>query len=150
MIRSYKGLKTGEKEVIKEEQNGTCGICFSDNVPLVIDHDHETGFVRKALCVKCNNGLGQFDDDYDTLLRAACYVLVHKAGLSDLRIGYRLMFDDMQKRLETHMRQVRRKAKEQICQQKRELSSNPVNAEETTRIVEHVGPEMSMPRDLGH
>lgn len=145
MLQSYKGLNADGKEEIKQNQKGMCGICFAENVLLVIDHDHETGFVRKALCYKCNAGLGMFDDDYDTLLRAACYVLVHKAGLDDLRIGYRLMFEDMSKNWSIRFREIRKKAQEQLCQAKQQVELADVV--EDTPIAAPVGQEMSTPKD---
>ena len=121
MRQSYTYLTPSKKEEIKQEQKGICAICFRDTEPLVIDHEHTTDFVRQALCVRCNNGLGCFEDDWDILLRAACYVIVHKAGLSDLRIGYRLLFDEAQKQMARQLANAKREAKKQLCQQVLEL-----------------------------
>ncbi len=120
-MQSYTNLTPEEKEQIKQEQKGVCAICFSDTEALVIDHDHKTDFVRQALCVKCNNGLGQFNDDHETLLRAACYVIVHKANLTDIRIGYKLLFEEARRKEAQWMINIKKTAQEQFRQAKREL-----------------------------
>jgi len=59
------------------EQNGTCLICHQVNIRgryLVVDHNHKTGKIRGLLCYHCNNGLGQFKDNIDSLLEAAKYL----------------------------------------------------------------------------
>ncbi len=51
-----------------------CGICGSFTRKLHIDHDHETGKVRGALCGRCNIGLGIFGDNSAGLLVALAYL----------------------------------------------------------------------------
>ena len=118
MQRLYKDLTPTEKEEIKAEQKGTCAICFRDTEPLVIDHDHETGYVRQGLCMRCNLGLGAFEDDWDMLLRALCYVAVHKAGLTDIRIGFRILVEDAKKRVNKWDESLAKEANRQLCKAK--------------------------------
>lgn len=54
---------------------GKCGICsrpFSRSPH--IDHDHVTGKVRGLLCYPCNSGIGQFQDNIETLKNAIAYL----------------------------------------------------------------------------
>jgi hypothetical protein len=54
-----------------------CGICGRqprDDISFHVDHDHETGEIRGLLCVRCNNALGDFDDDIDRMKQALRYV----------------------------------------------------------------------------
>lgn len=69
------GLRT-----LLDSQNNRCSICekeFSfdsiDTKPY-IDHCHQSEKIRSALCMKCNSGLGQFEDDGDRLRKAANYL----------------------------------------------------------------------------
>jgi hypothetical protein len=68
-----------------KEQAGKCAICSKSHslfdkatTQLVVDHDHETGEVRKLLCNKCNQGLGLFNDSEQLLLEASEYLKQHK------------------------------------------------------------------------
>lgn len=76
MPRKPKRLRT---DYIKrlDKQGGRCAICGrypSKNRALAEDHDHEDGFIRGLLCLKCNVGLGYFGDDALRLRRAAEYL----------------------------------------------------------------------------
>lgn len=62
-------------------QEYCCAICrtpFSDTKP-VVDHDHATGKVRGVLCDACNNGLGRFKDNPQSLRRAISYLMLRRA-----------------------------------------------------------------------
>lgn len=66
--RTY-GLTLEEAETLLAKGCGICG-----EAGTVIDHDHETGEVRGALCRTCNLGLGHFKDDPGLLERALKYL----------------------------------------------------------------------------
>jgi Recombination endonuclease VII len=71
------GLTLDEFERLLAAQGGGCAICgsrSSGNISLHVDHDHESGLVRGLLCVRCNNGLGQFKESFRLMSRAADYV----------------------------------------------------------------------------
>lgn len=52
-----------------------CIICGdTSDMQLAIDHDHKTGYVRGALCSRCNLGLGHFRDNPELLRQAALYL----------------------------------------------------------------------------
>ena len=88
--RKYKYGLTDEKFLaILSEQGSKCAICGikldfkpRDNKhrigKLNIDHCHTTGKVRGFLCMKCNAGLGLFNDDFKTVYRAYKYLSKHK------------------------------------------------------------------------
>jgi len=57
-----------------------CAICSTASATLCVDHNHETGRVRKLLCPACNSGLGMFKDS-PTLLRLAADYLADGEGI---------------------------------------------------------------------
>lgn len=64
---------------MKKSQSNKCLICEADekeskNGRLVVDHCHSTGKIRGLLCDKCNNGLGRFNDNIETLRSAINYL----------------------------------------------------------------------------
>lgn len=60
------------------KQEGCCAICgiHQSELPnkLCIDHDHITGMVRGLLCLKCNSGIGKFQDNTELLGNAIEYL----------------------------------------------------------------------------
>lgn len=70
--RKY-GITIERYDELLASQGGRCAICRREprpDISLHLDHDHETGKLRGILCFRCNNSLGDLDDD-PTLLRAA-------------------------------------------------------------------------------
>lgn len=63
------------------EQNNVCAICSKENIvknkPLAVDHCHTTGKVRGLLCYHCNDGLGKFKDNINSLNYAVKYLEKH-------------------------------------------------------------------------
>lgn len=80
------GLSVQEYDLILVKQNGCCAICkiVPSERRLAVDHDHRTQRIRGLLCVKCNRGLGLFNDDPAFLASASIYLSnqqqVEKAG----------------------------------------------------------------------
>lgn len=71
------GLTTEEYEAIIAFQGGHCAICNRAKGirrRLSVDHCHETGEVRGALCNTCNRMLGHLRDDQAAFFRAADYL----------------------------------------------------------------------------
>lgn len=79
--RTY-GISFKEVEELLNSQNHLCAICNEEGfkmhdgvwTKLCIDHDHETGEVRGALCHNCNRGLGLFKDSVNNLKSAISYL----------------------------------------------------------------------------
>lgn len=72
--------KRQQLERFVSNQDGRCAICFNilrSRRQIHLDHCHETGKWRGALCVQCNTGLGQFGDKIENLERAIKYLIKH-------------------------------------------------------------------------
>jgi len=79
--RSYKRGKTFPKGItdfakaLEARGLPECIICGDPRTErFAVDHDHKTGYVRGALCLRCNMGIGQFRDDPELLRLAALYL----------------------------------------------------------------------------
>ncbi len=86
-LRKY-GLTLAEYDRMEAEQDGRCYICGEREVVqrkpkggrpntiahLSVDHDHETGQVRRLLCNRCNRAIGLFRDNPHLLEKAATYL----------------------------------------------------------------------------
>jgi hypothetical protein len=86
------GISISEYEAMLAVQDGGCAICKrppSPSISLHVDHDHETGRIRGLLCFRCNNSLGDLDDD-PALLRAALRYVEPDEIERDPRIEARL------------------------------------------------------------
>ena len=79
LMRTY-GITLEEHTRMFEEQNGVCYLCKKPGdgrwKKLCVDHDHETGKVRKLLCRSCNTALGQVGDNVDLLKAMIDYLSV--------------------------------------------------------------------------
>ena len=69
------GLSWVDYKALLARQNGACAICKKKpRRALAIDHCHATTKVRGLLCLKCNSGLGFFEDNPDLLRVAIAYL----------------------------------------------------------------------------
>lgn len=80
-------LEKGELQELRLSQQNKCAICFRE-LPLCVDHNHDTGAIRGLLCTTCNTGLGMFKDSI-TLLKSAQMYLT-KANYSQSTIDDKL------------------------------------------------------------
>jgi DNA-directed RNA polymerase subunit RPC12/RpoP len=81
-LRRYYGIEWEEYQALLAAQNHRCYICGTKGGKgaggLGVDHNHETGQVRKILCAKCNTGLGAFKDQIELLEAAIAYLREHE------------------------------------------------------------------------
>ena len=72
------GITVERYYTMLKEQNGKCAICGSDKPKgkgrWHVDHCHKTGEIRGLLCCHCNQALGLFRDNIDTLNSAREYL----------------------------------------------------------------------------
>jgi hypothetical protein len=71
-LKEY-GLTMRQRAELFEESDGLCALCYEKPAEAV-DHDHDTGKVRGAVCHSCNWGLGNFNDDPVKVERALDYL----------------------------------------------------------------------------
>ena len=68
----YPPTSEQRRRIIKA-QEGACLLC-GRHTDLVIDHDHETGEIRGALCPPCNTGLDMFKDSTAVMYAAIAFL----------------------------------------------------------------------------
>ena len=79
------GITLVEYRQMETDQRGLCAICgetCKSGRMLAVDHDHVTGVNRGLLCIRCNNGLGNFRDDPGLLAAASKYLVNQPEGAS--------------------------------------------------------------------
>jgi hypothetical protein len=90
LLRTF-GITVEQYDELWLAQDGRCDICKQTSEDwLSIDHDHETGEIRKLLCSGCNFGLGHFKDDTVRLAAAIEYLKRHAHGpeLTDSKLPH--------------------------------------------------------------
>lgn len=77
----YYGISIETYDEMREKQNHRCFICDKHETDngrfLAVDHDHDTGAVRKLLCNNCNSALGLLMDSPVILEKATKYLKDH-------------------------------------------------------------------------
>ena len=81
-FRNY-GITEAEYENMKKAQDNRCYLCGgtgfiigsnNHSEKLAVDHDHQSGKIRKLLCHNCNRALGLMQDNPELLRKAALYI----------------------------------------------------------------------------
>jgi hypothetical protein len=78
-LRRKYGIGVSDYEDMFTAQRGRCAICGKKKV-LVVDHDHETGAVRKLLCNTCNGLIGYLESFSGMVTKCFEYIQQHKRG----------------------------------------------------------------------
>ena len=74
------GIGKDDFEQMVRSQNNKCDICESTfdmndkKLSPHVDHNHSTGKLRRLLCMKCNCGIGSFNDNPALLKKAIDYL----------------------------------------------------------------------------
>jgi len=63
-LKQKYGLTIARKQEMYANQNGKCLLCdkLKTYEDMVVDHDHQLGYVRGLLCRHCNTSLGWFEN----------------------------------------------------------------------------------------
>lgn len=77
----HSGISAEAYGLLLKRQRGRCAICGSkqhhgpaNHERFYVDHCHKRNVVRGLLCLRCNTGLGHFDDNPKQLKRALAYL----------------------------------------------------------------------------
>lgn len=84
ILKTYNLSKSDYYKKLELQLNG-CAICkqeFSEIRKVGIDHNHKTGIVRDLLCYKCNNILGQLNDDENYIWNILEYLKRHSVKVA--------------------------------------------------------------------
>jgi hypothetical protein len=75
-LKNIKKIQEDSKNM--ELQSGKCFICENDYDVLYIDHNHDTGIIRKLLCRDCNSALGLIKENKKTINNMKKYIEEHE------------------------------------------------------------------------
>jgi hypothetical protein len=73
-VKRRYGITKEEYELNYKEKKGICPICKNYTTNLHIDHNHETGKIRKMICFNCNKIIGNAKDDVNILAEIIKYL----------------------------------------------------------------------------
>lgn len=75
-LESKYGITLQQFNEMYDRQQGCCAICSSPTEPsrICVDHNHNTGVVRKLLCHNCNVILGHAYEDPTILMKCVEYL----------------------------------------------------------------------------
>ena len=82
ILKSKFGITLAQFQAMSTAQNNVCAICKLPEwkpgrwgkMSLAVDHCHATNTVRGLLCNRCNQAIGQFNDDPELLEAAVIYL----------------------------------------------------------------------------
>ena len=78
------GITETQYDRLRAEQGNRCYICGKDGLRvkrgLNLDHNHDTGDIRKFLCPKCNMLVGMHEQDPYLLANICAYVFEHESS----------------------------------------------------------------------
>lgn len=77
------GLTLESYRAMLAAQDSLCGICHEPMARVCIDHDHQTGVVRRLLCHNCNVAIGHLRDDPQLIRAAATYIETFQAPTTE-------------------------------------------------------------------
>lgn len=82
--RQRLGVKNAHGQTGVGQSCAICSVVLTNTGPAkyALDHDHKTGSVRDWLCVRCNAGLGNFNEDPAVLEKAILYITRHRGTAS--------------------------------------------------------------------
>lgn len=83
-LKNKYGMTLADKQKMFNSQDGLCAICshpFKKLKSSCVDHDHETGKIRKLLCKPCNSYLGMIEEDRNVAIKLIDYIDSHKTHL---------------------------------------------------------------------
>jgi len=73
-LKAKYGMTIADYEAMHARQGGQCAICGTSEKKLVVDHNHQTGSIRKLLCHLCNAMIGCAREDIAILTSAVAYL----------------------------------------------------------------------------
>lgn len=101
-LKSKYGVTSESVDLMLRFQGGECKICrrelhYGDTRSIHLDHCHTTGRLRGILCTGCNTGLGSFQDNPASLVRAAMYLVDEPNEANQRPIPYHERFSNSEK-----------------------------------------------------